>query len=732
MNMQSAIELTSAAVQEILSKKSALNLPDLQIQTLPGFLLTARNLSLKLADRQVICEQAILILDQFYAHLPFKRARYGIDPVQRLRLMRARLTPDEDDLKFHSEIIEIFTELRDAHTSYGLPAPYRGALAFLPFVVKIYTDAADQQHFVVTQVLTGFEHPDFRPGVEITYWNGMPVSRAVERLSRSIPAGNDASKFSRGMVELTTRSLTYVLPPVEESVFIQYRPSQASQDSEVEKILLFPWSVASGFPKGAFRAPASAVCQPLADQASARLALWGNQGWKEQEELQAREEKEAAERQDLGVAPIFASLDAVPPSFREAEGDFLFSKLPEVFDFQHPAGLIIRRTITPDELFNVGEANPRRFGYIRIKAFETDPDSIFAEFKRILGVMNEFAPDGLILDVRGNPGGSIKGAERLLQLLTPRQITPASFHFANTPTIQQILAKVKAFTDADLTTLAVHELKAEFEPWMEDAANALAEGLLITEGRPLTSVSSVNDTGQVYQAPVILLIDAISYSATDIFTAGFQDHEIGGIIGVDENTGGGGGSRWWHQSDLLRRLEALPDLPLKPLPGGAAIAFASLRSSRVGPRAGQALEDVGVTRTIPYQLTKTDIMDWGSDLVRFACRQLSRQVVYKLEITRAALRDGGLDLSVRTQNLVRLVCFVNGIPQFSGSASHTQLRVLLDGLDPANVNDVTLHGYAWRQTTPASGQTRALELVVATRYPCPQGFVEEPSPGSNL
>ncbi|MBY0507396.1 MAG: hypothetical protein K2X03_26010 [Bryobacteraceae bacterium] len=709
MTMQSAVEATAAAVAGILAGKTALELPDLLIRTLPDFLAAARESPLRPADREVICDQAILILDQFYAHLPFKRARYGIDPVQRLRLLRAQLPRLDDDLKFHSEIIRIFTELRDAHTSYGLPAPYRGALAFLPFIVKVYHDEAGQQRFVVTQTLMGFRHPHFQPGVEITYWNGTPVRRAVERLAGAIPAGNDASKFSRGMAELTTRSLTYVLPPPEESVFLQYRSGQK------ERILQFPWHVASGFARGAFRAPSTAVCQPVADQATARKALWGNQGWKEQEELQHREEREADVRQTRGVAPIFATLDAVPESLRASDADFLYSRLPNVFEFQHPSGIFVKRAITPDELFNPADPHSKRFGYLRIKTFEAASDSIFAEFQRILGVMREFAPDGLVLDVRGNPGGSIKGAERLLQLLTPREITPARFHFANTPTIQEILGRVRALTSDDLNRLAMQELKAEFQPWIEDAAYALAEGLAITEGRPLTPPDLANDTGQVYQGPVALLIDAISYSATDIFAAGFQDHEIGPIIGVDENTGGGGGSRWWHQSDLLERLSVVPGLPLQPLPGGAAIGFASLRSTRAGLRAGQALEDLGVTRTIPYQLTKTDIMDWGSDLIAFACRELSRKTVHALEITGVAAHPDRLDLHVRSTNLVRLVCYVNGIPQFSGGADLATLPVPLDGLDLAKVNDVQIRGYAW-------GQGRKLELVVAARYPCPNGF----------
>ncbi len=717
MKMESAQETLAATVRTLLAGKITLNLPDLRIDSLPEFLHRCQDQSLQPGEREIICEQAILILDQFYAHLPFKRARYGIDPIQRLRLLRSRIQNISHDLKFHTELIQIFTELRDAHTLYGLPAPYRGALAFLPFVVKCYTD--DGLHFVVTQTLSGFEHPEFKPGIEITHWNGMAIARAVERLSSVIPAGNEASKFTRGMLRLTMRSLTYGLPPSEEAVFVQFRPDPNKAE---EQVLLVPWSVATGFPEGAFRAPATAVCQPVADQALAMKAIWGERVWQEQEDLQRLEEAEAHERQQLGRAAIFSSLADAPESFRDPEVDFLYTKMPKVFEFQHPSGLILRQMITPDELVipDAKSETPKRFGYLRIKTFEAHPDSLFDECKRILEVMNEFAPDGLIIDVRGNSGGSIKGAERILQMLTPLEITPAAFHFANTPMIQGILGKVATLGSSDpLVALKIRALQAEFGPWIEDAGDSIAEGLQLTEGRPLTSKRSANNTGQIYQGPAALVIDAVSYSATDIFSAGFQDHEIGEIIGVDENTGGGGASRWWHQDDLFERLEILPDMPLKPLPGGAVIAFASMRSTRVGRRAGQALEDLGVTRTVPYRLTKTDIMDWGSNLVQFACNRLATKPAYKLEITLATFREEGIDLDVRAKNLVRLVCYVNGVAQFSGSADLQRLSVPLDGLEPKSVRDVELKGYAWPDTGDLAG---SLVLVVAARYRQPIGY----------
>ena len=94
-----------------------------------------------------------------------------------------------------------------------------------------------------------------------------------------------------------------------------------------------------------------------------------------------------------------------------------------------------------------------------------------------------------------------------------------------------------------------------------------------------------NAVGQRYYGPVVLITNALSYSATEFFAAGFQDHDIGTILGTDESTGGGGANVVTY-SDLLRNLNAaeraaeqmetpLPPWPFgKELPGGADVRVA--------------------------------------------------------------------------------------------------------------------------------------------------------------
>jgi hypothetical protein len=94
------------------------------------------------------------------------------------------------------------------------------------------------------------------------------------------------------------------------------------------------------------------------------------------------------------------------------------STMPDVFAF--------RTVTTPEEAF----------GYIRIWTFMVqDEDAFVAEFLRMAALLPQ---NGLIVDVRGNGGGNILCAEKLLQVLTPHEVEPSLLSFINTPLTLEI------------------------------------------------------------------------------------------------------------------------------------------------------------------------------------------------------------------------------------------------------------------------------------------------------
>ena len=83
---------------------------------------------------------------------------------------------------------------------------------------------------------------------------------------------------------------------------------------------------------------------------------------------------------------------------------------------------------------------------------------------------------------------------------------------------------------------------------------------------------------------MVLITDARCYSTTDIFAAGFQDHEIGTILGTDDNTGAGGANVW--TLELIRQFFGSGGMPppLQSLPKGAGMRVAIRRTCGSEPR----------------------------------------------------------------------------------------------------------------------------------------------------
>ena len=116
-------------------------------------------------ERLRIIDQARLLLEMNYVHLPLKRAMHAIDPIQRLKLLRFRLSEMKEDelpaeMAFHRRILEIFASTRDLHTLYSLPAPFRNRVAYLPYLIEQYFEGGNKgdrvEKFMVSRVVTEF------------------------------------------------------------------------------------------------------------------------------------------------------------------------------------------------------------------------------------------------------------------------------------------------------------------------------------------------------------------------------------------------------------------------------------------------------------------------------------------------------------------------------------------------------------------------------------------------
>jgi C-terminal processing protease CtpA/Prc len=598
------------------------------------------------AERMVLVEQALLLLEGNYVHLSLKSAMHAVNPVQRLRLLRARLIRQDDSTMdpervFHMEMSGIFHSVRDLHTNYLLPAPFAGMIAYLPFQVERYGDGADET-YIVTRLAQGMSAPPFGVGVEITHWNGIPIRRAVAVNADRFAGSNMAARLARGVDSLTLRSLRIHLAPDEEWVTVSYLDADG-----VHRELREPWLVAPNAPaltdtEGVTTAAASIGVDLHADEtARARALLFAPH----------------VMQQTFGNLAV--DLSAAPA----AAGAQVPTTMPLVFR--------ARSVVTASGTY----------GHLRIFTFSVqDPAAFVAEFVRLVELLPQ---EGLILDVRGNGGGHIFASEFTLQTLTPRRITPEPVQFSCTPLNLEIARRHK-----DNPT---HQI--DLGSWFPSMDQAVETGAIYSSAFPITPEDGANAIGQRYFGPVVLITDARCYSATDIFSAGFQDHEIGPVLGVDDSTGAGGANVWTH--GLLKALRDLPPdaaTPYAALPRQADMRVAIRRTLRVGKLAGTPVEDLGVRSDVRHAMTRRDVLENNVDLLDAAGALLAGRPVRRLRVDPSAAADGTLRLQLSTEGIDRVDVYLGGRPR--GSADVTDGDATLSFPDAATATTVQVQGFA--------------------------------------
>ena len=200
-----------------------------------------------------------------------------------------------------------------------------------------------------------------------------------------------------------------------------------------------------------------------------------------------------------------------------------------------------------------------------------------------------------MVDVRGNPGGSIAAAECLLQLFSPRHIAP-----------QPIQLRATSLT-ADLA----HAVPG-LQRWRESIDEAVRAQAPLSNALPLAAKheDACNSIGRVYWGPVVLLVDALCAGATDIFIAGFADHELGPVLSTAARGGMAGGVAWRTDDprvDLPR--------PLHKLPNGGALQVSVARTLRGerGPLAEHPVAPDEIRR-----LPASEVGDGDAGLLRHA------------------------------------------------------------------------------------------------------------------
>ena len=584
------------------------------IRTVPAFRQSIdAQAGLTTTQRRRLIEQATILIRDIYTHLPLKRAMHAVDPLQRLSLLAPRAA-GFTNTEFQAELLDIFKELRDLHTNYSLPAPFDLQVAFLGILVEQYFENGERKWMVSKVAEHLVTDATLVPGVEITHWNGMPIDAAVWRNADKEAGSNLSARLARGLENLTLRFMRASFPPDEDWVTLTYVSGANSVETRLD------WQVFDTFGE-----ILSGAADPSGLFEDLTVPLRYLVGVDERGEQLRRARKMLFNRDAVSEAKRVAKYKGKVPrsTKRLAEANIIPTSRPDE---------ITARTV---------DTASGTFGYVRLWTFHMEDDDINAfvnEFIRIL--RDEMPPEGLIIDVRGNGGGFVIASEFLLQLLTPRHITPEPAQFIATP-----------------GTLDLASGNSQFADWLPSLQQAVSTGAPYSAGIPLSPEDIVNNFGQIYFGPIVLVTDAYCYSACDMFAAGFQDHEIGQILGVDEATGAGGANVVTHS--MLRG--DWNGGPLEPLPGGARMRISFRRTLRVGARNGEPVEDLGVIRDVAHDMTRNDLLNGNADLLDAAGAILAAGTPRRFDISLSAVGQQ-LRIEVDATNVASADVYVNERP----------------------------------------------------------------------
>jgi len=583
----------------------------------------ARHEGLDGGERLRIVDTLIRVLGGAYCHLPQKRAAYAVDPIQALQLLRGRAA-ELSEGEFHLMVTAIVTGLRDAHTRYSGPRALQGEVARLPFLVEQYGP-----HHAPTFVVSKVSSPQlirdkaFVEGVILETWNGIPFARAVDIYADRETGGRADARRARALESLSFRALEYGPPPDEMWVDVGYRTKPAGARREVR----IPWRVVNPERTPMGSKPGSRASRWIAADPSAELV-------RRAKKLMFSGPLWEAEQRGHAVA--------------RARG-WIATRMPDAL-----AARVVKTRAHGT------------FGYLRIWSFDVEGDDAFiAEVVRLL---DQLPDTGLILDLRGNPGGLIWAAERLLQLFTPHPITPTRF----------------SLVASDLTRAMAQSPfnRLELEAWLPSLELAIATGEPYSQPLPLTDPAWCNDLGQHYSGPVVCVVDANTYSSGDLFAAGFVDNGLGPLVCVGEATGAGGANVWTHHD--LREALADTDFALPALPDEVGYTIAIRRAVRSGAADGVPIEDLGIPG-IPYAMTRDDLLHGNRDLLEFCAGRLAG-------IPRTAMKATAQPriVTVFTKGLDELETYVDGRP-------YEAVRAIQDGVHELPCPDAGTIEFVGRQ-----------------------------------
>ncbi len=609
-------------------------------------------------QKQVIASQARMLIEYVYVNRYHKEAVYGPSVAIGDRMAAIEQNAAAMPTKaLELAIAQAWNSQRDGHLNFFFPKPYACYASMLPFsLVEVF--APDAEHAIVVKSLRSFassleEVPSI--GDELVEYDGLPIERAIQEQIETHGGSNNSGGYAQAMYTLTVRDHRFHLVPEDDTVALTFRTPEgrlytvdAPWTTQRDDWCVTPpngYSMAEGTPDPL--AVAESTSYPLRDDA--------------------------------------LESDSVNPYL------LLCSDIESAYEIEPTAaGPSLIPTSNPDISYTLVENRYGVFGYLKLATFMSRGYQADAAFELIRDLLTTKLKDtrGLVLDLRGNPGGTIELAERLPQLFASRAVPVQGARLLNTELNAFILNSSFLGMGPDAHWSAV----------INEAAGTDAR---YTKTATFTTAANANAAGQAYFAPVAILTDALTYSAAEHFASIMQDERLATIWGEDLKTGGGASNAMDH-ANFVRYVGG----PFVSLPAGQAMRVAWRQFIRTGRSAGMVLEDLAVTSDRRVRLTLDELLSGTptqltritSDLYYLSTGGISSAYFDVPRQTETSIDALGLDLTVTNTDDVQVWlngAFVSKTRVQAKAAKTVRIEIPAARVHVGDTLDIELRGFMY-------------------------------------
>jgi len=511
-------------------------------------------------------EQLFTLYEKNYGLFKWKAEHLGLDFNELTTRYRAQMESVQTEREFFQLISTYITEFKDPHLSFS---PTEERVAFLGFGVRHVENKA-----IIDRINRNSVPQSIFPyelGTELISIDGATVEKMVAAGRRLEASGNEKSTVAM-LYRLMTVRLPHWGPFPSGNATIVVKP--AGSDQEVTTII--PWIIRGRALPGMDQYAGGDVPSELTKETRFRSPLY-----------------------DLLETTGLNPQRGDPAEFEGAKivnkKDFLAAILDT------PAGPV---------------------GYVQIPSFSPSQgvEKALKQYKKVFKEM--WVTNGMVLDLRDNPGGSLFYGYAMASMLTDKPLVTPTFGLR--PTRKNIV---------DYRSWAQSASSAAEQAALKNVVTALESafesGETMTDFMPLDGLAVVNPDPDVqYTKPIVILTTELNASMGDIWPAMMQDNGRALLFGA--NTQGAGGAV----------------VPAGPLTNSEARL--TMTVNMVMRQNGQPIENLGTAPDVPFELSIADIRT-GNQRYRSAYMGIMIKLIQMQQIEQAQKNIEELEAAMGNQ-----------------------------------------------------------------------------------